>query len=680
MERLLTPGRGSNLKRWVEDRVFAPVVQGAAGVIEALDQRPEGLPEGAPYTTPLRMVSAAGAALPAGVGVLSDVLRGVPTPTGAGVMDPLRAPEDQATFQGEVAKRGGGGLAQTMGTLADLFVGPEHGAQVLGAVVPVVAGAARAAKAAKAAGARAVKQIAGGGFEAFKETGRRGFQFLPLDAAARARMQSFNPSAGPVAVRSLPASARPTAVYQGIIAPGSTGYSVHPATGQQIVPGQPGPRMVGVFPNSSNRTAIIPLAQFTPKDVDAFFQKNRDQFAKHPEYFMGGWVSKIDGVPHVFLDVSQASDTSRAATKIGELQNPGGAIRAGKINPKATTKITRNPDGTWPKAQEAIFEPERFDAAAGVYGEAPVGNSAEFIGSPAFQRRIDEMAGVGRTLMQDGNWWDIRGGPMERVYGKDMLEPVAGYFASTSPQNPPRPNARMASELIRRHIKNEPVVQPEWRAPADAIGEGFSPSPGAAMPAPNTWANNATKVREGRPDTMFDDKVNDMFHAMIGKLVGVYDRHWAKLAEDPARGIYTDTMPNKISGSMKSGVLEAYPLIDNAVRTAAKRAGVDVARYSAWAWEGIRDTIRQTGELYGQKHKASAIPSGNEGFNEIFEALILEKAAHLRITVGELEQRLRSGDASLLTALLATPVGAAAYARWRATHESEQATPGGGGA
>ena len=40
MERLLTPGRGSNLKRSVEDRVFAPVVQGAAGVIEALDQRP----------------------------------------------------------------------------------------------------------------------------------------------------------------------------------------------------------------------------------------------------------------------------------------------------------------------------------------------------------------------------------------------------------------------------------------------------------------------------------------------------------------------------------------------------------------------------------------------------------------------------------------------------------------
>ena len=86
---------------------------------------------------------------------------------------------------------------------------------------------------------------------------------------------------------------------------------------------------------------------------------------------MGGWVSKIDGVPHVFLDVSQASDTSRAATKIGELQNPGGAIRAGKINPKATTGITRNPDGTWPKAQEAIFEPERFDAAAGVCRPAP---------------------------------------------------------------------------------------------------------------------------------------------------------------------------------------------------------------------------------------------------------------------------------------------------------------------
>ena len=164
MERLLAPGRGSNLKRSVEDRVFAPVVQGAAGVIEALDQRPEGLPEGAPYTTPLRMVSAAAAALPAGVGVLSDVLRGVPTPKGAGVMNPLRAPEDQATFQGEVATRGGGGLAQTMGMMADLFV-DLPGMQVLGAAAPVL-GAARFSKAAKAA------KAAGSVFETAEDVSR----------------------------------------------------------------------------------------------------------------------------------------------------------------------------------------------------------------------------------------------------------------------------------------------------------------------------------------------------------------------------------------------------------------------------------------------------------------------------------------------------------------------------
>ena len=519
-------------------------------------------------------------------------------------------------------------------------------------------------KAAKAVKAKPVTQIEGGGFEKFKETARRGFQFQPIDDAAKARLTSFKPGEK-FSFAKLTPSARPKKIYDSIVAPGSNGYSVHPGTGQLVEGGKPGPRMVGIFPNSSNKTAVIPLADFKPRDVEKFMLNNRAEFAKDQTLFIGGWQSKIDGVPHVFLDVVKPADTSRMATKIGELQNPGGKIRAGKVMPKQNTGIVRKPDGTWPKGQNAIFEPERFDPANDNYGEAPVGNHAEFVGSEDFQDRVKEMAGVGRVLMKDGNWWDIRGGPMEEVYGPDMMEKVAGYTASTSPQNPPRPNLRMASELIRRDIKGEPVHDPNWVAPADAMGEGFSPGPGMPMPAPDTWKNNATKVREGRPETMFDDKVNDMFHAMIGKLVGVYDRHWAKLAEDPARGIYTDNVINKISGSMKSGVLEAYPLIENAVRTAAKRAGVDVAKYSAWAWEGIRHTIKTTGELYGQKHSAGAIPEGNEGFNEIFAQLLGEKAAHMKISVPELKARLRSGDASLLTALLATPVGAAAYAKWR---------------
>lgn len=160
-----------NLKQSVEDTVFAPAVNAVSSVFGALDRPPtSGYPEGVPYTSPLRLISAAGAAVPATVGVLSDLLRGAPTPAGASVVDPMRAPEDQATFQSETAKRGGGTVAQTLGTLADLFVGPEHGLQAVGAALPLVLGAGKITK--LVADAKAARALTGGFYSRVDEAAK----------------------------------------------------------------------------------------------------------------------------------------------------------------------------------------------------------------------------------------------------------------------------------------------------------------------------------------------------------------------------------------------------------------------------------------------------------------------------------------------------------------------------
>ena len=165
---------------------------------------------------------------------------------------------------------------------------------------------------------------------------------------------------------------------------------------------------------------------------------------------------------------------------------------------------------------------------------------------------------------------------------------------------------------------------------------------------------NAERVAAGRMSEVQSDKVNDMYHALLGQARAVIDRHYAKIAEDPARGIFTGPVANVVESSMKTGKVEAYPLIENAVRTAAKRAGIPLSDYSAWVWEGIRKTIKDTGQLFGQQHRASAIPDTVTGFNEIFTDLVAKKAKHLGISVEALEAKLRSGDAELLAALIGT--------------------------
>jgi hypothetical protein len=179
------------------------------------------------------------------------------------------------------------------------------------------------------------------------------------------------------------------------------------------------------------------------------------------------------------------------------------------------------------------------------------------------------------------------------------------------------------------------------------------------------------------------DKINDMAHANIGDDVSVIDRRFAKVAEDPKAGIYAGAEPNLVEPAMDyhpEGGPGAYAWFSNAVIDGAKRNGMTVKKYSATVWEGIGETIRTTGELFGVPHPASAIPEAEGGFNDILPKLVAEKASKLGITVPEMVQRLRSGDANLLAAVLSTPAGLQAYRAWAArTGAPQPESPPAGG-
>jgi hypothetical protein len=114
--------------------------------------------------------------------------------------------------------------------------------------------------------------------------------------------------------------------------------------------------------------------------------------------------------------------------------------------------------------------------------------------------------------------------------------------------------------------------------------------------------------------------------------------------------------------------------MENAVRTAAKRNGMPVGEYSAQVWEGMRQTILKTGELFGVKHSSAAIPESVGGFGDLLPKMIQEYAAIKKLTVSEVEKRLAAGDISLLSALLSTGAGAAWFAKW----QRDRPAPSGG--
>jgi hypothetical protein len=81
---------------------------------------------------------------------------------------------------------------------------------------------------------------------------------------------------------------------------------------------------------------------------------------------------------------------------------------------------------------------------------------------------------------------------------------------------------------------------------------------------------------------------------------------------------------------------------------------------------GFSKTIQETGELFGQKFKAASISGESKSYADHFEDLIRQKAAHLKISVQEMEKRLREGDADLLSIMLGAPTIGAVYRHWKA--------------
>ena len=109
----------------------------------------------------------------------------------------------------------------------------------------------------------------------------------------------------------------------------------------------------------------------------------------------------------------------------------------------------------------------------------------------------------------------------------------------------------------------------------------------------------------------------------------------------------------------------------SAISRAAVRKGLKPKDFSANVWTGIREYVKKNHELYGQKYKGSAIRGGSQGYADHFTQLIKEKAEFLGITVERMEKALRNGDQTLLSFVLASPLGYKIYQDYMADEEKK---------
>jgi hypothetical protein len=402
------------------------------------------------------------------------------------------------------------------------------------------------------------------------------------------------------------------------------GYSVNLPSGQRPTSGL----MMGQYPNADPRNTVIPpsLGPLSRAHVSEFVEKNKGPLRAENKY-LGTWRD-TDGT--VYLDVSRRFDPDelRQAVKYGE--------RTGQL------------------------------AGYDVGGKRsfPVGNWQEFIRSPEFHARMDEMAAKGHEyLAQHANkeWWDMHGSAFERVYGPGSIDKVAGLTAATAPARAPRENLQVMSEYMRRLIKSEPIIQPDYRTPEGLM----SRNPGKQLGMEATMAPNLRRASEGRLTELQADKVREEAMALMGDPEAVVlDRWWARIAEDPNRNIFTDVSEGVIKG-------DAYKQLKEQVSIAARRAGRDPRDYSADAWTGMRDTVQKHSEAYGVKYQGSAIQGESKSYADHFEDLLQEKADHLGISKAEMESRLRSGDATLLSTLLGAPLALIAFKQWQHDEQND---------
>jgi hypothetical protein len=365
------------------------------------------------------------------------------------------------------------------------------------------------------------------------------------------------------------------------------------------------------------------LEKLTAEDIAQYIKNNPE--LRQPSTYLSVWRDSATGKIHLGVARRFDPDEIRKAAKFGE--------RAGQT--------------------------EGHDVSTGQ--DFAIGNWDTFVRSSEFLDRMYEMARVGREYLDqfpNKEWWNILGGPLERLYGADRLRQVAGFLATAAPRTAPWPNAQVASEYMRRLIAGEPLVQPDFRIPADAMGG--SGGPGRMMPMEQTRRANLMKAGRGAIDELRLDKVRNQGQALMGDPEAmVFDRQWAKLSEDPSRGIYANSRPNIITAG------NDYRTLEDAVARAAHAAGRTPRDFSADVWVGIRQTLKTKGELFGIKHShPKSIFGESKSFSDLFDDLIVAKARHLGITPAQLEARLRSGDASLLSFLLMSPVIYKVYRQW----------------
>ena len=269
-----------------------------------------------------------------------------------------------------------------------------------------------------------------------------------------------------------------------------------------------------------------------------------------------------------------------------------------------------------------------------------------------------EMEKVGRDYLGDfatEEWWDIFGTDFEKVYGRKHMERVAGFTAATAPNRAPRENLQVMTEYMRRQISGEPVIQPNFRIPEGTM----SRNAGTQLGMEATMRKNLLLIEKGEVNKIGKDKIKNEADALLGDPNAVVlDRHWARLAEDPARGIFTDVQ----EGVLKPG--KPYQLIKEQVTRVAKKQGRTPRNFSADVWTGIRETIKNNSELFGTKFRRGSISGDSKSYADHFTDLIADKAKHMGISVEEMSLRLRKGDVNLLSTLLATPIGGVIYQQY----------------
>lgn len=404
------------------------------------------------------------------------------------------------------------------------------------------------------------------------------------------------------------------------------GYSVNLLTGDQPTSGL----MMGRYANSDPRNTSGPVINANLINEHAL--KNAVPLSS-PENYFGTWLDPQEKLK-AYLDVSKRfnPDQIRQATKYGE--------RTGQL------------------AGYNVGSGQTF----------PVGNWEEFIRSPEFMGpsgRLAQMEQVGRNYLAKhptGDWWDIRGSTMENVYGKSNLPQVAGFTASTAPVSAPRENIQTMSEYMRRHIRGEPILQPNWRVPAGAMTR----TEGVQIGMEGSRANNLTQSSLGNYDNLSGMKVGEEGRALMGDPNAVVlDRHQIRVSEDPSRGIFASGQPDIIDP-------KRYGLLKGSITDYAKDYSTKNAnRASADIWTGIRETIKNNSDLFGTKFKGSAITGDSKSYIDHFNDLIKDKAKFMGISVQEMKSKLGSGDANLLSLLLSTPIGAAIYAEYQNGLESD---------